>query len=527
MTTLPLRALGAALLFAVSPWLYAATLEIGIQGEPASLDAARVNGAVLDNDVLGDLYEGLVTLGPAGDYRPGVAREWSVADDGLTWTFELRDDARWSDGEAVTAGDFVTAFRRVLDPATASVYANLLYPIEGAAAINAGEAAPTTLGVRAEGDQRLVIELAHPTPWLATLLAHIIASPVPSHLVAEHGDDWSDLDHIATNGAFTPESWVSHDHIAAVKNPWFHAADGVSLAGVNYYPLENLESGLSRFRSGELDVMRDFDPSRYQWLRENLPEAVRLHGQLATYYYALNARPGHPTEDVRVRQALNLALDREIIVDKVLGGAVSATSALVPEGIRHYGVRTMPGLAGDRQARLARARTLLEEAGYGPDNPLALELRYNARDDHRRIAVAAAAMWQPLGVEVSMVNAEASVHYAALARGDFDVARASWVADFDDASNFLGILAGDSAKNYGGYRSERFDALLTEAAGERDADRRRAMLEQAEMAALGDYALAPIFSDAARNLVNPAIAGWEDNAINRHLSRWVSLGQSP
>ncbi|MFC0268854.1 peptide ABC transporter substrate-binding protein [Kushneria aurantia] len=527
MTTFKLRGPVAALLLCLPFAASAATLDIGIQGEPSSLDAAGVNGAVLDNDVLGDLYEGLVTLGPEGDYRPGVARDWSVSDDGLVWTFELRDNARWSDGEAVTAEDFVLAFQRVLDPATASVYANLLYPIRGGAAINAGEAAPESLGVRADGEHRLVIELAHPTPWLPTLMAHIVASPVPAHLLREYGSDWTDLDHIATNGAFTPHSWTSHDHLAAVKNPWFHAADGVALDGVNYYPVEDLNSGLARFQSGELEIMRDFDANRLAWLRDHLGDAVHLHNQLATYYYALNSRPGHPTDDPRVREALNLALDRDIIANKVLSGAVTATDALVPAGTSGYTSQTMPGLDADRQARLARARTLLAAAGYGADNPLRLALRYNARDDHRRIAVAIAAMWRPLGIEVAMVNAEASVHYAALAEGDFDVARASWVADFDDASNFLGILTSDSAKNYGDYDSAEFDALMAESASERDPEARQALLEQAERVALGDYALAPIFSDAARNLVSPTVEGWADNAINRHLSRWISLDAAP
>ncbi|WP_438766122.1 peptide ABC transporter substrate-binding protein [Kushneria sp. TE3] len=515
--------MAVALAWSLPLTVHAATLDIGIYGEPASLDAARVTGAVYDNDVLGDLFEGLVTLAPDGDYQPGVATDWSVSDDGLTWTFDLRDDARWSDGEPVTADDFVLAFQRALDPSIASIYANLLYPLENAAAINRGEAELDTLGVHAASDHQLEVTLEQPTPYLPTLMAHIIAAPVPSHLVGEYGNDWTQLSHIATNGAFMPSRWVSHDHIEAVKNPQFHDADSVTLDGVNYHLVENLNTGLSRFRSGDLDVMRDFDASRYQWLMDNLSDAVHLHNQLSTYYYALNNREGHPTSDVRVREALNLALRRDIIVDKVLQGAANATSALVPEGISHYEAQTMPGVDGDIDARMERARTLLKEAGYGPEHPLNLRLRFNSRDDHRRIAVAAAAMWKPLGINIEMVNAEANVHYAEIARGDFDIARASWVADFDDASNFLSILASGNTKNYSGYQSAEFDELLAQATAQADPDKRRELLEQAERQALGDYALAPIYADAARNLVNPDMTGWEDNAINRHLSRWISI----
>ena len=523
MTRCLSKSLGAALLLACPLLAQAATLDIGIYGEPASLDAARVTGAVYDNDVLGDLFEGLVTLAPDGDYQPGVAKNWSVSDDGLTWTFNLREDARWSDGEPVTAEDFVLAFQRALDPAIASVYANLLYPLKNAAAINRGEAEVASLGARAANDHQLEVTLEQPTPYLPTLMAHIIASPVPAHLVHEYGNDWTTLEHIATNGAFMPSRWVSHDHIETVKNPQFHDADSVTLDGVNYYLVEDLNTGLSRFRSGDLDVMRDFDASRYQWLKDNLASAVHLHNQLSTYYYALNNRDGHPTSDVRVREALNLALRRDIITQKVLQGAANPTSSLVPGGTAHYDVQTMPGMEAPIDARLDKARALLKDAGYGPEHPLELRLRFNSRDDHRRIAVAAAAMWKPLGVDIEMVNAEANVHYAETARGDFDIARASWVADFDDASNFLSILASGNVKNYGGYHSPEFDRLLEQAAAQPDQDKRQQLLEQAERQALGDYAMAPIYADAARNLVNPDMTGWEDNAINRHLSRWITI----
>ncbi|WP_106478992.1 peptide ABC transporter substrate-binding protein [Phytohalomonas tamaricis] len=522
-----IRSLASGLVLTVSLFatpLYADTLNIGIYGEPSSLDAARVNGAVYDNDVLGDLFEGLVTLAPDGRYLPGVASEWASSEDGLSWTFTLRDDAKWSDGQPVVAEDFVLAFRRVLNPKNASVYANLLYPLKNAAAINKGEADLSTLGVSAKDDHTLVLTLEGNTPYLPTLMAHIIAAPVPSHLVKQYGNDWTELDHIVTNGAFMPKRWISHDHIETVKNPYFHDADKVTLDGVNYYLTEDLSTGLSRFRAGELDVMRDFDAQRYPWLKDHLGDAVHLHNQLATYYYALNQREGHPTADKRVREALNLALRRDVIVDKILQGAVAPTNALVPTGTSHYEAQTMPGLDTTVEERMKKARELLKEAGYGPDHPLTLKLRYNTRDDHRRIAVAAAAMWKPLGINIEQVNAEANVHYAEMARGnDFDIGRASWVADFDDASNFLGILQSDNVKNYGGYHSEAFDRLMAEASAATHDGQRQQLLEQAEQQALGDYALAPVYSDAARNLVNPGLSGWEDNAINRHLSRWVTL----
>ncbi|WP_251976979.1 peptide ABC transporter substrate-binding protein [Salinicola avicenniae] len=500
----------------------AATLAIGIQGEPASLDSARIGGSTWENDVLGDLFEGLVTLDPAGQYIPGAASRWDVSNDGTVYTFHLREDADWSDGEPVIADDFVTAFRRLFDPANGAVYASLFYSIRGAEALTRGEPDAPTLGVEALDDKTLEITLNQPTPYFPTLLAHIAASPVPSHLLDRYGNDWTQMDHIATNGAFTPTSWVSHDHIAARKNPEFHAAGDVNLDGVDYYPVEDRSAGLQRFRAGGLDIVRDFSPDQYQWLQANLPEATHLAPQLANYYFALNQRDGHPTADRRVRAALNLAIRRQVIAEQIMGGVVSPASGFVPQGVAHYDAQTMPGVEESQDARLARAQTLLQDAGYGPEHPLELTLRYSTTEANKRIAVALAAMWQPLNVETELVNAEGAVHYAELAAGNFDVGRASWVADFDDASNFLGILQSEAPKNYGGYRSPAFDALMQQASRETDEDTRQQLLQQAERQALSDYAVAPIYVDVSRNLVNPQLKGWEDNALNRHLSRWLS-----
>lgn len=503
----------------------AATLSIGIQGEPASLDTGRIGGSTWENDVLGDLFEGLVTLDPAGEYIPGAASGWDLSDDGKVYTFKLRDDANWSDGEPVVAEDFVLAFQRLFDPANGAVYASLFYPIRGAEAHTKGEKDAPELGVEAIDAKTLKIALDQPTPYFPTLLAHIAASPVPSHLIEQFGNDWTQMGHIATNGAFTPTSWVSHDHIAARKNVEFHAAEDVALDGVDYYPVEDRSAGLQRFRAGGLDIVRDFSPDRYQWLQENLPDAVHLAPQLANYYFALNQRDGHPTADKRVREALNLAIRRDVIADKIMGGVVSPASGFVPEGVSHFDAQTMPGLDRTMDERVAEAKGLLADAGYGPDHPLELTLRYSTTEANKRIAVALAAMWQPLGVETQLINAEGAVHYAELANGNFDVGRGSWVADFDDASNFLGILQSDSPKNYGGYHSQAFDELMTKANRETDIAARQQLLQQAERQALSDYAVAPIYVDVSRNLVNPKLEGWEDNALNRHLSRWLSLPQ--
>ncbi|RKR04492.1 oligopeptide transport system substrate-binding protein [Kushneria sinocarnis] len=503
----------------------AATLKVGISSDPASLDPGRITGGVWEEDVLRDIYEGLISIDAGGRIIPGVAESWQLADDGTTWTFELRDDAQWSDGEPVTAEDFVRALRYHANPQTASNYAHRLYPIVNAEAITRGDKPVDSLGVESRNDgHTLVIHLNEPTAYFLKTLVLPFGYPLPKHVMAQYGKAWSDIDHIVTNGPFKPVKWVSNTELETVKNPRFHAAEQVSLDGVDFYPLEDKSAAITRFRAGEVDVVRDFPAARYQWLKDNLPEAVHVAPSLGSYYYVFNTRKGTPTADRRVRRALSLAINREVIADKLLDGAVEPSRALVPGGVSHYTPQPQPGLDEPMPARMQKARQLLQQAGYGPEHPLELTLRYNAGTEHQRIAVAVAAMWKPLGVEITQRSSEANVHYADLMQGDFQVARAAWISSYDDAQNFLQLLSAET-NNYGAWHSDEYSRLMARSDREQDREQRRALLEQAERVGLADYPLAPIYIYASRNLVNPAIEGWQDNALDMHPSRWLSLPQ--
>ncbi|MCE3026911.1 peptide ABC transporter substrate-binding protein [Salinicola sp. DM10] len=500
------------------------TLNIGIQGELASFDTSQVSGGVWESQVLMDVFEGLVVQSPTGELLPGMATRWEVSDDGKTYTFHLRDNAKWSDGEPVTAEDFVFGWQHLLAPKNASKYAYMLYPIANAEAINTGKQPAESLGAKSlDGGKTLEVTLNHPTPYFLQLLTHYTAYPVPKHLVDKYGRDWVKLDHIATNGAFHPVQWVSQSRISVEKSPTYYDADEVALDGVNYYTTEDRNAGISRFRAGELDVLADYPSSRYQWLKENLPDATHMSPMLGSYYYVLNFRDGHPTTDKRVREALNLAIRRNVISQQIMAGSFKASTGLVPPGTNHYQAQHMDLGSDDMNARMAKAKALLKEAGYGPDHPLTLRLRYNTSDEHKKIAIAVAAMWKPLGVDVQMVNSEATVHYQTIAQGDFDVARAGWIADYNDAENFLALLHTGVGNNYGAYSNPAYDKLMDQAAQTLDLDAREKLLEQAEDLALNDYALVPLLTYVTRNLVNPDLQGWEDNVEDDHPSRWVSF----
>ncbi|MBY5926498.1 MULTISPECIES: peptide ABC transporter substrate-binding protein [unclassified Halomonas] len=509
----------------------AETLDLGVTGELASFDTSQISGGIWESQILMDVYEGLVKKSPEGKVLPGMASDWQVSEDGKTWTFSLREDARWSDGEPVTAEDFVFGWRHLLDPANASKYAYMLYPLVNAREVNTGELALEELGVESRDDGRtLVVQLNQSTPYFLQLLTHYTAYPQPQHTFEQYGKEYVDLEHIVTNGAFTPTEWISQSRITTVKNPEYYEADQVALDGVRYHTIEDRNAGVSRFRAGELDIMREYSSSMYPLLKEEIPEATHMATYLGSYYYVFNHRDGHPTADPRVREALNIAVRRDVIADNIMGGTFQKSLSFVPDGIDHYQVQNAAfddaegnDITGDLNARMARAKELLEDAGYDQGNPLTLRLRYNTTDEHKKIAVAVSSMWRPLGVEVELVNAEATVHYQTIAEGDFDVARAGWIADYNDAENFLALLRSGVGNNYGAYANEAFDTLYDEAATTLDLDERKAILERAEALAMEDDALIPMLYYVSRNLVNPAISGWEDNIEDDHPSRWVSF----
>ena len=523
----------SSLAAAISAPAMAETLDLGVTGELASFDTSQISGGVWESQILMDVYEGLVKNAPDGEILPGMATDWEVSEDGKTYTFSLREDARWSDGEPVTAEDFVFGWRHLLDPANASKYAYMLYPVVNAREVNTGELPLEELGVESRDDGRtFVVQLTQPTPYFLQLLTHYTGYPQPQHTFEEYGRDYVDLDNIVTNGAFTPTEWISQSRITVVKNPEYYEADQVALDGVRYHTIEDRNAGVSRFRAGELDIMTEYSSSMYPLLKEEIPEATHMATYLGSYYYVFNHRDGHPTADPKVREALNMAVRRDVIAQQIMGGTFQKSLSFVPDGIDHYEVQNTSfedadgnDITDDMNARMARAKQLLEEAGYSQESPLELRLRYNTTDEHKKIAVAVSSMWRPLGVEVELVNAEATVHYQTIAEGDFDVARAGWIADYNDAENFLALLRSGVGNNYGAYANEEFDALYDQAAATLDLDERKAVMESAEALAMDDDALIPMLYYVSRNLVNPKISGWEDNIEDDHPSRWISFDE--
>ena len=500
----------------------ATTLRMGNAGEPLTLDPAKAT-IVIEDRIMEGLFEGLTVLDPAAKPIPGMAESWSVSDDKLTWTFQLRN-AKWSNGVPVTADDFVFSFRRLMDPATRSSYASLFYMIKNSQAVNTGRAPYTSLGVSAPNPKTFVIELTNPTPFLPALLAHWLAYPVPSQLIAEVGDDWIKPEHIVSNGAFLLKEWRPNDFIRLEKNPSFHDAARVCLTKLLIFPTTDSATAARSVRAGELDTNATFPGQNRVTLQKELPGYVR-EAPYALIQYELFNTKNPILADARVRQALSLAIDRDLIAGQIIGGASQPARSLVPPDILAYsGGPFATVLDGTLSTRLQQARALLQAAGYGPSKPLTLTLSYANSGDAPRYVPILQNTWQQVApwLKIELLGADPQIHYAKVQRGDFELANVGWYADYDDAKTYLYILDSRSGEmNSGRYENPIYDDLIVRADAERDAGVRATLLRRAEEIVIKDAALAPVFFDTGRSLVNPRVTGWVDNKFNLHRTRWL------
>ena len=522
---LPMRLLIAALisLAALSGARAESVYRRGEAGDPATFDPQKTS-TVIEADVLYDLFEGLLTYDPAGKLIPGAAESWSESPDGLTYVFNLRE-ARWSNGDPVRAGDFVFSFRRLLDPATGAQYANLYYPLKNAEAVNKGEATPDALGVRAISDRTLEITLERPTPYILSVLAHQTAAPVNPGNVAKFGRAFAKPGNLVSNGAFRLVAFTPNDSAVLVRNPFFHAASEVAIDKEIILSIDDRAAAFLRFRAGEIDSYNDAPADQLAFVREKLKDQFHVAPSLGVLYMAFNTRKA-PFDDARVRNALSMVIDREFLAQSIWGGAMAPAYSFVPPGIDNY----VSGVEMDFRdkspiEREDRARALLKQAGFDEKRPLEVEIRYNTSENNKATAIAIAEMWKPLGVTTSFINADVKTHYGLLQNGgDFDLARAGWIADYSDPQNFLFLAESDNPRlNYARYANPAYDALMKKAAGQTDLAARARTLAEAERLLLSDQPFMPLLFYESKNMVSPRVKGWRDNLLDRHLARYLSI----
>lgn len=494
------------------------TIRRGNIGEPETLDPLLAED-VHAFSVLIDLYEGLVAENASGQIIPGVAESWTVDEGGLVYTFSLRSDARWSNGDLVTAHDFVRALRRAAKPNSQSAYATLLDPIANFREVSSGAKAHEELGVVAVDERTLVIQLHDQCAYLLSLLAMPIAFPL--HSDASSPAQFEDPEEFVGNGAYTLSQRRIGSPIRLQRNEQYWDSDAVKTEYIEYIAIVDELTEFNMYRAGELDVSGTIPSNYVRQARADYEDEVRIAPSLAFYYLAFDLTEA-PLDDRNLRQALSMAIDR-VQLTEILGRGDQPAYAIVPPGVTNYASAQYDWSASDAAERVDRARELYETAGYSQDNPLTLRYVYDSGSIHEKVALAIGAMWRDsLGVVVEFDKREWKYFLDTRDnRSEWQVMRFSWFGDYNDASTFLDIFASGNVQNLPRYSSAAYDELLRSASLQVDPTLRAEQLATAEKTLINDYPIVPLYFFVSKHMVKSDVAGFESNIMDRHPSKYL------
>ena len=498
------------------------TFTYSMLDEMSSLDPQIVED-VSGSDMIRDLFEGLMNQDADGNLEPGVATGFTTNDDKTVYTFTLRDNAKWSDGSAVTAGDFVYAWRRLADPETASPYSWFaeIMSIEGVGAVLSGEADPSTLGVTAIDDRTFEVRLTASLPYFAAMTTHSSTFPSPQAVIEEHGVNWTKPGNMVSNGAYVLTEHIPNERSVRERNTTYWNNDATILDKVVALVINDENTDLTRYLAGELD--KGTVPSgQYLRLKEEYPNEATSFPRLCNYYYTFNLSESgqEALKDVRVRQALSYAVDRSVITDNILQAGQIQAFTFTPGATAGFEVPEVEFGAMSQDERNAKAKELMAAAGYGSDNPLTIELLYNTSEGHKKIAIAVTQMWkQTLGVEATLANMEWKTFLQERGQQNFDIARGAWCGDYNEASTFLDLLTTTSGYNDGKYTNAEVDALMAEAKTLTDASGNYTRVEEI---LANEMAVIPVYHYAGVFMLKETLKGWpysnvEQNWYSRNL----------
>ncbi|MEI9985463.1 MAG: peptide ABC transporter substrate-binding protein [Aliidongia sp.] len=492
-----------------------------IPSEPESLDPQKTTGAI-ELSIDRDLFTGLIVLDPHGQPAPGVAESWDESPDHKIWTFHLRKTGKWSNGDPVTAEDFVYGFRRLVDPKTAAADYTDLAEVANAEAIATGkEKDLTKLGVEAVDPYTLRVTLVRPRTILPFILTDEMLSPMPHAAIEKWGNDWTKPEHMVSNGPYMMKDWVPQSHVTLVKNPGFYDAASVKIDRVDFVLCETAETEYKQFEAGELDWTR---LTRTHLAAAKRDEADRfISGDIyGSYFVFFNMAKGKFAGDERLREAFSLAIDRDVLVNKIEPLGEKAAYAVTPPWFADYDRPEPPAAMTDQAQRLARAKQLMADAGYGPEHPLEVTAIYTTDEDNRLVLLAMQQMLKPIGFELKLDNMEWQVMLSRQRQRDFDLGMESGLATYTDPETGMDNYRSDANDySWGGYANPKFDALFHEAASAPDMATHRKLLSQAERLMLADYPIAPLWYYHRNRLTNPKLEGWDATIIypqTRYLS---------
>ncbi len=475
----------------------------------------QINTDVEGSDVLRNLFEGLYNEDSDGALVPGVAIDHTVSDDGLTYTFNLRDTAKWSNGEAVTANDFVYAWRRLADPATASEYAWYmeLMQVENASAVVAGDMPTDALGVTAINDHTLEVKITTPLPYFPQMMVHASTFPVPQAVIEANGDNWTQPGTLVGNGAYTLTEHTLGERVVMEANDTYWDASNTVMKTLTALTINDQNQALTRYLAGELDRV-DIPAGQYPRLAEEYPDQATSTPYNCSYIYMLNVGEKGPEalKDVRVRQAMAFAIDRDIIVDRILQGGQKGAYNWTHWAVADF-ERPHSEWADDmdQAQRIEKAKELMAEAGYSTDNPLELRLQYNTSDDHKKIAIAASQMLKAIGVNIVLDNYEWKIHTDRMQSQDFDMARYAWCGDYNEASTYLDLMTSYSGHNNGQWFNDQYDQIMADSKTAADP---QPLYQQAETLLTDEMPIIPIYHYANVDMIAADIKGLPQNNVN-------------
>jgi oligopeptide transport system substrate-binding protein len=498
-------------------------LNVGIGSDVPTLDPQKME----DNTsirVVNDLFEPLMTYDDSGNLIFGVADSYTVSKDNLTYTFHLRENVLFSNGSPITVEDVVYSFQRLLDPKVASPYNHIAFDIKNAALISENKMPLSSLGVKVTDKSHISIQLEHPVPYFLRVISFASFSIVNKQNVQKYGDAFTQPANLVSSGAYTLKKWTVGDKLSIEKNNRYWNKNNTIIEKVNFYPVVDENTELQMYEAGQLDFTFFIPAEKFKSLKAKIPDEVHNHPYLSIYYLDLNNNAAPFKDNVNLRKAFSLVIDRDVITKYITKRGETPSYDLVPTGTANYTKQNPEWAQWPMEKRISEAQKLYKEAGYSEEKPLKLNFYYNTNLLHKSVALAAASMWQKAfgaqGLKVELLNQEWKVFLKSRQNGEYQIARDGWIGDFNDASSFLTLLSSKNVQNNSKYKNQTFDSLISKASVEMNEQKRQEILQNASRQMQAEYPIIPLFDYVTAHLVKPYVGGYTGkNSQDSQFSR--------
>lgn len=521
------------------------TVDLG--SDPSTIDPQKAED-LQSQRVVNDLFEGLTVVNQENDVIPGLAEKWDISEDGKTYTFYLRDNLKFSDGTPITADDVVFSYQRLVDHKTASPYSNIAENIVNAKDITRGMMNADKLGVIALDNRTIQINLEKPAPSFLSITSLWCFDIVSKNNVLKYGDKWIEPNNIVTSGAYKLDERIIKGHILESKNPNYYDAAKVEVSKIKFVPIEDANSSFNQYKTGDVDITNSVPVDQYSKINTTMGNQLHTVLYEGIYYYMFNMSLDKYKNNLKLRQALSMAIDRNTLKNILGQGEKPLYSFVTPtvEDSKFVGldydwslptqadkINKSQGLSNSNKQsnenRISKAKELFAQSGYNDNNPLTITIDYNTNDINKKVALSVASMWKQVFGEKNIIiktsNKEYKTFLQSMHDGDYDITRRAWIVDYDNVDNYTGLYECNNSHNYGRYCNEQYDSLIRQAHDTKNTDQRIQLIRQAIKVAQDDYAIIPLYQYTYSRLINPNISGYvpENNHLDNVYSKWYKF----